>query len=432
MSVRRLGGPLLLVVSAASAAAQADSLAGAAREHYRGALAAAREGTPARARDLAVLAARAWSGQPAYAWAAALFSARLADTAGTARWLGHLADLGGWRDLRADSAFRAVIGAPPVARAVERLEANRRPLARSAVAFTLAGGFFAEGIDADPATGAWYVTSVRHGTVTRVDPRGESHPFAGPPDLEGAAFGVRVDAVRRLLWVTTRVSPYSGAFVPGTPERAGVVVLDLATGAVRARATLADSVPHTLGDLVLAPDGSAYLSDSESPTVYRARLSARGRLELERWAASRLFRSLQGLALDPAGGTLYAADYSHGILAIDTRSAAVREVPGAGGFTTVGIDGLSWWAGSLVGIQNGVIPPRVVRLRLDGSGARIAALEVLDRNPVATEPTIGTVVGDTLYYVADSHWPFYDEGGRLRPGARPGPTHVLALPLPRG
>jgi hypothetical protein len=71
--------------------------------------------------------------------------------------------------------------------------------------------------------------------------------------------------------------------------------------------------------------------------------------------------------------------------------------------TSLGVDGLAWYVGSLIGVQNGVAPSRVVRFHLDDSGTRITRQEIIDRNvAIADEPTIGVVVGRSYVYIANS------------------------------
>jgi hypothetical protein len=416
-------------------AGQVDSLAGAARRHYREAMTAYREGDYPRAREYMLQAATAWPTQPVYAYGAAALSARTADTAGAVRWLDLLADLGAWRDARRDPDFTALLGAPPLQGALARLERNRSPLTRSRVAFTIPQpDFFAESIDADSARGEWYVGSVRHGMVARVGTGGVIAELGPPAGARfGGVFAVRVDSERRRLWITTRIAPLFAGYRAGEPQTAGVAVYDLTTDRLVARLSLPDDGrPHTLGDLIVTAGGEVYLSDSESPVIYRGRLDAGGRLEVEPWLQSPLFRSLQGMALDDDARTLYVADYSHGILAVGLATRAVRHLPGPARASTLGIDGLVWWKASLIGIQNGITPPRVVALGLSGSRDRIERVEVLDRHlPLADEPTNATRRGDRLFYVANSHWPHYQDDGRLKPMARLAPTAILELPLPR-
>ena len=96
----------------------------------------------------------------------------------------------------------------------------------------------------------------------------------------------------------------------------------------------------------------------------------------------------------------------------------------------LGIDGLYFDRGGLVGVQNGVAPARVVRLRLSASGERVDALEVLERaRPDYAEPTLGVIVGRDLFYVANSQWERFGEDGKIDAPDRLQPPLVLRLRL---
>ena len=75
-------------------------------------------------------------------------------------------------------------------------------------------------------------------------------------------------------------------------------------------------------------------------------------------------------------------------------------------------------------------PHRVTRFTLDASGGRLLRAEVLERaHPRYHEPTLGVLLGDHLYYVANSQYERFGEDGRIvNPGALE-PTVVLRLPL---
>jgi hypothetical protein len=97
--------------------------------------------------------------------------------------------------------------------------------------------------------------------------------------------------------------------------------------------------------------------------------------------------------------------------------------------TVNGIDGLVWANGALVGVQNGVWPHRVVRLDLDPSRARIAAVTVLARaHPDFDEPTLGVMVGPDFHFVANSQWEAVGEQGQVDE-ARLRPAVVLRVPV---
>ena len=137
-----------------------------------------------------------------------------------------------------------------------------------------------------------------------------------------------------------------------------------------------------------------------------------------------LFRSLQGVAPAKDGRTLYLADYSHGLLRLDLATGAVRVLDHDPSFSVLGVDGIALHRGSIVAVQNGVAPARVVRYTLDPAGTRITSVSTLDRNPVADEPTIGAISKGAFVYVANSQWEKYGEAG-ARVNARPLTRPVL-------
>ncbi len=419
----------LLTSSSLSAQAEVDS-ARVARDAWRQAGPLYQRHEWAAARALVRRAFEAWPAQQEYVYAYAALSARLADTSETIRALGRLADLGLARDLSADPDFTALRDAPALGPVLRRLAQNAAPLTRSTVVATLAeADLFPEGLSHDARQGVWYVASVRHRKIVRIrrDGTGEDFVREGQDGL-WAVLGVRADPAAGTLWVTTAAIPQMAGYVAADSGRAGVLAFDLAAGRLKARYLLPVAPPgHLLGDLVVAPNGDVYATDSQDPVIWRI---AHGGKEIEEFLRHPLFHSLQGPAVDPSGTTLYVADYSHGILAINLTGRTVRVLPAPAGATTLGIDGMVWHGGTLIGVQNGVTPPRIVRLVLDHAGLRIERVEVLDRNlEVATEPTIGTVWGDRYYYVANSQWDEYDDAGRPKPGARLAPAKILEVRL---
>lgn len=420
----------LIAPTVLSAQAEVDS-ARVARDAWRQAVPLYRRQQYGAARDLVRRAYQAWPGQPAYVARYAALSARLLDTAAALDALGLLADLGLSADLAGDADYAALRDAPALRPVARRLAANAASLAQSTLAASLTeADFFPEGISHDPKSGVWYLGSIRHRKVTRVRPGG------APEDVvrEGqdglwSVLGVRADPPSGTLWVTTAAIPQGAGYLPADSGRSGVYAFDLASGRFKARYLLPQSAAgHLLGDLVVGPNGDVYATDSQDPAIWRIR---RGSDEAQEFLRHPLFRSLQGPALDPSGRTLYVADYSHGILAVDLNTRQVRALPVPPRTTVLGIDGLAWHEGALIGVQNGVAPARVVRLQLDPAGLRITAVTILDRNlPQAPEPTIGTVWGARYFYVANSQWEAYDDAGRLRAGVRLEPPRILELKLP--
>jgi hypothetical protein len=321
-----------------------------------------------------------------------------------------------------------------VVAAEARLRANLAPVVRSdSVAGIPDPEFYPEGMDYDPDTKSWFVASVRRRTVARIGPDGRvvDFPRLGPFRLD-AVLGVRVDSRRRILWATTRALPQMEGYQATDVKRARVVAFALDDGSLIAAADApADQAPHLFGDLVIGSTGVVYLTDSESPILFRARL-ADGRIVVEEVLRHRLFRSLQGLAFGADETRLYLADYSHGLLLVDLAARSVRELSSPESVTTLGLDGIARYGRAIIGIQNGIAPPRVVRFALTADGAAITAALVIDRHlPIADEPTIGAVVDDRFVYVANSQWEKYADDGSRKTGAVLRPPVLLGIRLDR-
>jgi len=352
------------------------------------------------------------------------------DTAGAFSTLRRYAALGYTADLNADADLASLRGRPAFDSLGQALRANAAPLVRSHPAFTLAErDLLTEGIAYDPSTRTFLVGSVHRGKILRVHAGGRATTFA-PAGLPGfwAPLGMRVDPARRALWVAASALPQTVGFDSADAGRSGVFRFDLATGALTGRYPIpVDGQPHALGDVIIAGNGDVYATDSRAPAVYRVRAGADS---IERFVTSPLFLSAQGLALDAAERTLYVADYSRGLLRVDLASREVRELEAADDVLALGIDGLYLVDGSLIGIQNGVEPHRVVRLRLDAGGNRVQRAELLERaRPDYAEPTLGVVVGRDLYYVAASQWEKFRDDGTIDAPETLRPPLVLRLRL---
>ena len=75
--------------------------------------------------------------------------------------------------------------------------------------------------------------------------------------------------------------------------------------------------------------------------------------------------------------------------------------------------------GSLIAVQNGSAPERVVRFGLDSEFKEVTSEEVIERaTSTLGDPTHGVIVGDSFYYIANSGWDSLDEVGRLNTGSQ--------------
>ncbi len=428
LTTHLLSNPARAQSESNAAESNAADSATTARRLFREASAAVRVGDTIAAHRRMVAATQVWPTQPAYLWQRARLALTIGDSLDAIAALGQFGALGMTRSVSGYPALSRLDGQPQFAAVLATLRANATPIANSRVRTTLPDStLWPEGIAYEPRTRQFFVGSVRHRTIFASGLAGTRALWTDRRADVGSILGVFADPDGAHLWATTAGLPQMRDYSPADSTIAALLKVRVVDGAIVARYDLpASSAGHTLGDVAMGPTGDVFVSDSREPVLYRLVSGAR---ELERFTDP-LFRSLQGIAPSPDGVHVYVADYSHGLLRINLRTRAVIRLADAPSSTSLGVDGLVWYNGSLIGIQNGSAPARVVRFRLDTSGSRIVRQEVIDRHTgVADEPTIGTIVGNTFVYVANSQWEKHDDNGVRVPGTRLAPAVLLELPL---
>ncbi|MGB5335933.1 MAG: hypothetical protein WBN07_09945 [Woeseiaceae bacterium] len=288
--------------------------------------------------------------------------------------------------------------------------------------------FIPEGIAVD-ADGRLYLGSIRYGALVRVDGSREDdavQTLSTPDNGHWSVFGMRFDG-RGGLWFASAAVPQ---FLEAGPMagRSGLFRYDLGSGEISSRAVLpAAEHAQVLGDLVIAPDGRIYTTDSLTGVLYRFD-PASG--EFDTLVDRGAFESPQGLVLDRAGKHLYVADYVGGLYRVALVDGKTDKVAIQANVTDYGIDGLYRYGDELIAIQNGIQPNRVIALQLDDRGLSILSGRVIAANLDGfDEPTLGYVAGDDFYFVANSHWNRFDADNNL-PDGLSGPL-ILRAPLLR-
>ncbi|MGH7646548.1 MAG: hypothetical protein ACREND_00410 [Gemmatimonadaceae bacterium] len=364
----------------------------------------------------------------------AVAEARLGNGDRALEWLEIYAGMGVWEDAARDSDLASLRSLGGYGRVAQLLAANLEPVTHGAIAFTLADAdLVAEDIAYDSVRHRFLVSSVRRRKILAVDSAGHAADFTkSGADSTWGMFAVRVDAPRQLLWATTAAVNAAQGYNPADSGRSALLAYDLATGAVRARLDAPDPAhAHVLGDMTIGADGTVYVSDAVSGAVYTA---APGAHALAVLVPPGTFSSPQTPALSADAKRLFVADYARGIAVVDLATRAVRWLAHPGNVTLVGTDGLYRVGNTLLAVQNGTTPNRVVRVLLDTAGTRALDAQVLERaKPAVSDTTHGVMVGDTFYFIARSGWDRVRDNGTLAPaGADDAPMvrRIALLPYP--
>lgn len=315
--------------------------------------------------------------------------------------------------LQADAGFKLVLAA---------FQQNLKPLNRAQVAFEVPEpDFLPESVTYDPVTKTYYVGSIRKGKIVSVDAKGASKDFATGL---WSVLGMSVDANRRILWAAANASKDVLGFKEEDKNRSGIYKFDLRTGKLLANYVIPDNtMEHGLGDVIVNREGDAFTTDSVTPAIYRIR---NGGDKLEVFAGPEAFRSPQGLCFSNDETTLFVADYVRGVFAFDVKSGAYRKLSSPEDQTIVAIDGLYCYKQDLVATQNGIDPNRVIRMTLSADHNSITRVAVLEANhPKFDEPTLGVIVNDALYFVANGQYGSFLQN----PAGTTAPPVILRLRL---
>ncbi len=339
------------------------------------------------------------------------------DAAAALDTLDTLVNMGLSFDPSKDADFAALASDARFAGISARFAHNREPVGSATPLFRVfTPTFIPEGIAYDRDSGAYYLGGAHEREIVRMPRGGQNAEDFVNPGAGGlwAPLGMQADSARRLLWVATAAIPQMRNAESQELGRSAVLAYDLDSGRLKRRHLLPDDgAEHLLGDLVVLRKGTIYTTDSKAGVLY-ALDSTSGKFT----ALSRpgQLASPQGLTLSSDKKTLYVADYTQGLFAWDIEKKTLSRLEVGADISVYGIDGLYEYENSLVAVQNGIRPHRVVRFKLDPSGRRVLHARVLAANlPEFDEPTLGVVVGNRFSFVANSQWNRFDEKNKLPP-----------------
>lgn len=308
----------------------------------------------------------------------------------------------------------------PLQPAIEaQLRAGRTPVALARAVFSLADAdLLPEDIDYDPVSKRFLVTSILKHDIFALDEAGRRTPFAASPS-HWPMLALKINVRHRLLWATEVALDGFSEVSSAQWGHSGLIEYDLDSGALLARF---EGPPHSnLGDMVLAPNGDPIVSDGVGGGIYR--LEGRALVRIDHGE----FISPQTIAICADGVHAFVPDYIRGVAAFDLRTGASRWFSMQDRYALDGIDGLYCRDNELVAVQNGTSPERVAVFSLNASRTAIESERIIERGtPTLGDPTHGTFVGSSFFYIANSGWNALDEHGAVQAA-----THLTSAILMR-
>ncbi|MGC2697456.1 MAG: hypothetical protein WA738_16840 [Candidatus Angelobacter sp.] len=376
---------------------------------------------------------------PRYMLTVASIEARLGHKAEAVQWLEKYAATGLSYDVANDDDLKNVLAETAGQKLVARMKESSKPIARAELVCALPQtDIMPEDITYVRSSGNFIVSSIQHHTLYRVSlPKGGSKECSMqelllPDDAKHwPILAVSSDPRRNVLWMTASAMPGFIGFPKEDEGQARLLEVDANSGKVLRSFDPGTAGPAVLGDMCVTDDGTVYVTDSIGGGVYRLRGDPQT-AKLEKIADGLFSPQTPALARD--GKRLFVADYTIGIAVINLSTAnpagPVHYLPHPENIATVALDGMYLDGDSLIGIQNGTDPIRILRLNLNRAQTEITGAEVIEQaSERMGDPTHAVLVDSWFYVSANVGWSKIDDNtGKLRDGATFTPPVLLRFP----
>jgi WD40 repeat protein len=252
-----------------------------------------------------------------------------------------------------------------------------------------------EGIAWDATSGDFFVSSIFKNKIVKIAKNNEWTDFI-PSRGDGFAGGVglHADSERRMLWACS-------GNVMGDRFMTGVFAYDLKTGKLVKKIFYPESSARRFfNDLAIDRQGAIYITDTYDHSIWKWNLSMAEPVKLELRGE---IEYPNGIAISPDDQFLFVTS-KQGLKRVTLRGLSVELMPmPQGPFTSIGLDGIAFYKGSILAVQNGTEKARILRYRLSKALDRIERIELLDmENEYFDIPTTLTIADGCLYVVANS------------------------------
>ncbi len=272
-----------------------------------------------------------------------------------------------------------------------------------------------ESIAYDDVTQLFYLGSIHKRKIISLNNNGNEKIFI-PEKQDGiwAVTGIKINSKDRILWAASAAIPQMNDYEESLNGKTAIFKYDLDSKKLLKKYPAPnDSNKHFFGDLAINKNGDVYISDSKYPAIYLIKKKS-NRLEL--FYENKNLISLQGLDFVEDNENLFFADYSNGLFKLNLKSKILIQIKEPDNFSLKGIDGLYFYNNSLIAIQNGVKPKRVTQYFLNANSDKIIKTKIIESaNPNFNEPTLGVIVNDDFYFIANSQWGSYNKDGSIFP-----------------
>ncbi|MEM6522862.1 MAG: hypothetical protein AAGF85_05910 [Bacteroidota bacterium] len=264
-----------------------------------------------------------------------------------------------------------------------------------------------EGISYNPTKKEYYLGAVNTRTLFSYSDVGLEE-IVSHQDIPNvfSILGVAYHAKANSIWLCTNALPQMSGYSDAQSGFSSIIEYSLDQKKVVTE--ILKEGASAFGDLIVSKNGQVFVSDGLGNKIC---IVKSGDTELSTFIdLSSIAFNLQGLSLSQNEEFLFVADYISGIFKIDMTDNSVTRLVLPENVSPKGIDGLYLHANSLLAIQNGTTPYRIMQLNLSTKKDAVMNVQIFDQaRKEFDEPTQGVILNDRFVYIANSPWGKYSD-----------------------
>jgi hypothetical protein len=314
----------------------------------------------------------------------------------------------------------------------EGMQQNATAFGEGERAFTVShhySGMLFENLAWDSAGQRFLLGSVRSGAVYQYTESGgfeEYMPAGNPASGPWGVIDLVVDQNNDLLWLASATLPHYNGTTQQNFGRAMISKVKLSSGEVLQNLMMpVSNQPRLITALHVTQSGDLYFVNAFDSTFFQIK---QGTNTVNPVVALPAMTSIKAITSNTDESLLYVSDYELGLFVINTETWQVAPlVKGTSGFFA-GINDLFYDDGDLVGIQSGVQPARLMRYVLKQDLLLQNLFPIEASHPDFDHLGNGVLVGDHVYYAANTQWTKINGLGRLLPDTSWEPLKVMKSP----
>jgi hypothetical protein len=291
-------------------------------------------------------------------------------------------------------------------------------------------GLLFESLAFDANSQSFLMGSIRDGRVIKIAAKdGEISTLIAPAKggLEGpwSSIDLAIDEKNDILWLASSAISQFGNISKESTGLSAIFKYQLSNGKLLKSFKIPGKKgPSLFSAIHLTNKGDLFIIDTLNKAVLKI---AKGEKEIALAFSTPKYNSLRSITSDETGEILYLSDSDQGIIIVSLQTQKFITIENSATLSLLGITDLIYDDNGLIFIQNGFQPERIMRIELQADKATVKNVFAMESaHPLFKSPSYGVVIGEGLYYIANSQIPKTNRMGGLLPGQQWQDMYVLS------